>query len=55
MGILADGELGQEGVETITLFGRSTENWGIPYEVVLITKRQAKQEPPPFTDLARST
>lgn len=40
MEILADGELGQEGVETITLFGRSTENWGVPYEAVLMSKRR---------------
>jgi hypothetical protein len=43
MEILADGELGQEGVETITLFGRSTENWGVPYEAVLIASRSASK------------
>lgn len=40
MEILADGELGEEAVETITLFGRSTENWGVPYEAVLIASRK---------------
>lgn len=43
MEILADGELGQEGVETVTLFGRSTENWGVPYEAVLIASRSASK------------
>ncbi|MBE1508124.1 hypothetical protein [Rhizobium viscosum] len=40
MKILAGGELDQEGVETIALFGRSTENWGAPYEAILISRRE---------------
>ncbi|MBD9488737.1 hypothetical protein [Ensifer sp. ENS11] len=41
---LAAEALSRDGVETVVIFGRSTENWCVPYETVMLTK-----ECPPLT------
>ncbi|MHC2574690.1 hypothetical protein ACVMH6_007018 [Rhizobium leguminosarum] len=38
MEILAGTALAEGGVDTIVLFGRSTENWGVPYEAVMVAR-----------------
>ncbi|MFS2154411.1 hypothetical protein [Rhizobium sp. Rhizsp42] len=38
MKILVNGELSEEGVDVMALLGRSTENWGVPYETVMLAR-----------------